>query len=169
MANTWKNNDSLYLKYGTALQTAQTAGEFRTNAEMRELWINLDLTTLTSSAAIIADTTFFPTTMRIAEIVVMTHTAATSSGSATLDIGLQKTDRSTEIDYNGLVAAMPKTSIDLAGETNTLHAGDTYAGALMGTATTDVGYLTANYNTAAFTAGVVRVRVRYYGYGTISN
>lgn len=154
------NADSLYLKYGTERATANKVGEYRTNASLREVEATIDLTTLTASPVIISDVTFFPLA-RFEEVVIVATTAATSSGSATLDIGFQRTDRSTELDYNGLVAALAKTAYDAAGEKNTINVGSTGAGALLGTTTTNVGYLTANYNTAAFTAGIIKVRIRF--------
>ena len=158
----WKNNDGLYLKYGTEKATANKGGEFRLDGPLHMVEVKIDLTALTSSAAIVSDQIFFPKNARIEEIEVVTHTAATSGGSATLDVGLQQTDRSTEIDYNGFVAALAKTAVDAAGEKNVIRVGSTGAGALIGTTNSTVGYITANYGTAAFTAGVVYVRVKYY-------
>lgn len=164
----WYNSDGLYLQYGTSKSTVEPVGEYKTYGDFREINVRLDLTTLTSSAAIIANNLKFPIGMRIAQINVITDTAATGTG-ATLDIGLQKDDRSTELDYNGLVAALPLTSLDSVGETTSITVGGTGAGALLGTTLTDVGsYLTANYNTAAFTAGTVDVRIFLYGRGTIT-
>lgn len=159
---TWLNDDGLYLKFGTAKTDVEVGGEYRTYGELREIEVTIDLTDLTSSAAIISDTTFFPNGARIEEVEIVTQTAATSAGSATLDIGLIQTDRSTAIDADGLIAALAKTAVDAAGEKNVVRVGSTGAGALLGTTTSKVGYITANYGTAAFTAGVIRVRIRYY-------
>lgn len=158
----WLNKDGLYLKYGTEKATTNKGGEFHNDGPLHCLEVKIDLTTLTSSATIVSDAIFFPKNARIEEIHVIADTAATSGGSATLDIGLQQTDRSTEIDYNGFVAALAKTAIDASGEKNKITVGSTGAGALIGTTNSTVGYLTANYNTASFTAGVVFVRIFYY-------
>lgn len=167
-SGTWMNNDGLFLEFGTTKSTVDPAGEYKTYGDFREINIRLDLTALTSTPVIISNNLKFPTGERIARVDVISDVAATGAG-ATLDIGLKKDDRSTELDYNGLVAALPLASIDAVGETTSLTAGATYAGALLGTSTTDVGaYLTANYNTAAFTAGAVNVRIFLYGRGTIS-
>ena len=53
------------------------------------------------------------------------------------------------------------TAIDTAGETNVIRKGSTGAGALIGTTLTNAGLLVADYDTAAFTAGEVVVRIRY--------
>jgi len=157
----WNNSDGLYLKYGTDKADPNTAGEYRTNGALREIEVKITLTDLTSTAAIISDAVFFPK-MRIEEVEIVTHTAATSAGSPTLDVGLIQTDRSTEIDYEAFANAVALTAIDAAGEKTVLRVGSTGAGQLIGTTTSNVGYLTANYNSAAYTAGVIYVRVRYY-------
>lgn len=163
----WLNSDGLYLEFGTTKATVENVGEYKTYGDMSEINIRLDLTTLTSTPVIISQTQKFPTGMRIARVDVISDTAATGTG-ATLDIGLQKEDRSTELDYNGLVAALPLTSVDSVGETTSSTVGSTYAGALIGTSTTDVGYLTANYNTHTFDTGTANIRIFLYGRGTIT-
>lgn len=169
VSGNWFNNDGLYLEYGTAKPTIDVAGEYKTYGDMREINIRLDLTTLTTTPAIISQNLKFPNGMRIARIEVIADTAATSGGTPTLDLGLQKDDRTTELDYNGLIAALALTSIDALGETNSLVVGSTGAGALMGTVLTDVGaYLTANSNSATYTAGVLNIRIFLYGRGTIT-
>lgn len=164
----WFNPDGLYQEFGTTKATVDPAGEYRTTGDMREMNIRLDLTTLTTTPAIISQNVRFPTGCRIAEIDIITDIASTSGGAATLDLGLQAEDRATEIDYNGFVAALALTSIDAVGETQKITVGSTGAGALMGTSTTAVGYLTANANVAVYTAGAIDIRIFYYGRGTIT-
>jgi hypothetical protein len=157
----WLNADGLYLKFGTDKATASKGGEYVTTGALREIEIKLDLTTLTDTAAIVSDNIFFPK-MRIEEVEIVTHTLATSGGAATLDIGLIRTDRTTEIDYEAFANGVAITTHDAAGEKTVLRIGSTGVGQLVGTTTTNPGYLTANYNTAAYTAGVIYVRIRYY-------
>ena len=157
----WKNNDGLFLKFGTENAVSNTGGEYRTNGALHEIEVKIDLTTLGTSASIQSDQIFFPKNARIEEVEVVTHTAATGTG-AVLNIGLQQTDRSTEIDYDGFVAAAALTTLDAAGEKTVLRVGSTGAGALIGATNSTVGYITADYDTAAFTAGVIYVRIRYY-------
>jgi hypothetical protein len=103
---------------------------------------------------------------RIESVEVIAEVAAVGA-TATLDVGLVRLDRTTEIDFNGLVAALAVTSIDAAGERSALYPGVTGAGALVGTTTAFPGYITANRNTANFTAGKVIVRVNWYRPQTI--
>lgn len=157
---TWMNPDGLYKKYGTTKATATTAGEFTTTGQLREIEFKLDLTTLGTASAIIADTTWMPK-MRLAEVEIRVHTAATGAG-AVLNIGIINSDRTTAIDADGLVAALALTSLDAAGETMVIRVGSTGAGALLGTTTTTPAYFVADYDTAAYTAGVIFVKVRFY-------
>lgn len=162
MANTWLDPDGLYRKYGTTKTVATTAGEYKTFGALREIEVRIDLTTLTSSAVIQNDVTFFPKNVFIEEIAIDVQTAATSSGTGTLDIGLVKMDRSTEIDFNGFIAAETTANLNHAGKKLTYNYGTSQAGALVGaTSGADVGYITANYNTGAFQTGVIFVRIRY--------
>lgn len=160
----WTNSDGLYIRYGTTEATVTTAGEYPTmpaGMHVTELRIPA-LTALGTAAAIQANSTILPQGATIAEVVVIAETAATSGGSAVLNVGLVRLDRSTELDYDGLVAALALTAIDATGETTRLTKGSTGAGALVGTELANAGILTADYDTAAFTAGEVVVRVSWY-------
>jgi hypothetical protein len=160
----YSSPDGLLLKFGTEKAVAQKAGEYRTNGRLHEVECKITLTALADAAAIPTgtDLVLFPSGARIEEIEVVGETAATSAGSAVLNIGLVREDRTTAYDDDGFVAALAKTAIDAAGEKNVIRVGSSGAGALIGTTLANKGYLSANYDTAAFTAGVVVVTVRYY-------
>lgn len=154
------NADGLYLKYGTSKTTPAVAGEFKTFGALHQVEIKLDLTTLGTAPAIVDDGEIFPSGARIERVDIVTETVAVGSG-AVLNIGLIKLDRTTAIDADGFIAVLPTTSMDLAGETTVNSAGTTYAGSSIGLTTAFPGYITADYDTAAFTAGVIRVRIFY--------
>lgn len=161
---TWLNNDGLLVKFGTEKAVPEVAGEYKTYGATRTVECVLDLTTLTASSAIIAgvDNARFPTGAQIESVEVVTEVAATGSG-AVFNLGFIKNDRSTALDADGLIAALPLASVDAAGERTLLTVGASYAGALIGTSLTDVGpYLVADYDTAAFTAGKVRIRINFH-------
>lgn len=161
MVQTWYNSDGLLLKYGTTKVVAGIGGEAYTYPRVRQLEFKIDLTALTELETPIDDNIFFPTGVRIQEVEVVAHTVA-ATGVA-IDLGLISTDRSTQIDYDGLLAAVPTANMDLAGEKNIYSAGTTYAGALIGTSTSSKGYITCSRTTAtAFTTGLVYVTIRYY-------
>lgn len=161
---TWTNSDGLHLKFGTDKSESNYAGEYVTTGELREVSLRITLTDLADASAIMSDKVFFPKNARIEEVELVTHTAATSGGAAVLNIGLvQASDRSTAIDTDGFVAALALASFNSAGEKVVLRVGSTSAGALIGTTNSTVGYIVADYDTAAFTAGEIDVRVRYRG------
>ncbi len=166
MTNTWLNKDGLYVKFGTAQADKNNGGEYHFDGPRHLIEVKLDLTkvTATDGSYIVSDTIFFPKNARIEQVDVVTETAATGTG-AVLNVGLVKTDRSTEIDFNGFIAALPQTSMTPAGKTTQLHEGDTDAGALIGTTTANTGYIVADYDTAAFTAGVAIIRIYYHAAG----
>lgn len=162
MVQSWTNADGLYLKYGPDKATATTAGEYRKDGPLREVEVKIDLTTLTTSPTIVADTTQIPANVRIEEVEIVTETAATSSGAAALNVGLIRENRSTAYDADGLVKALAITSLDAAGEKTTLRIGTSGVGDLVGTTLANTGLITADYDTDNFDTGVVIVRVRYY-------
>ena len=144
--------------------TVTNAGEYNTRGRDHEVEVVITLTALTTTAALLNDTTVLPVGARISKVETIANTAATSGGSATLSVGLIDQDRSTLTGLGdaSLVSAAALTTIDAAGETTVLTPGSTGAGTLIGTTLTNAGYITAKYATAAFTAGVVRVRIFYY-------
>ena len=160
--STWHNSDGLFIRFGTKEAEVGVAGEYRTPGPQRMVELTIGaLTALGTGAAIQDDTALIPKGARIERVEVITTTQATSGGSAVLNIGLIRTDRSTELDYDGLVAALPLASFNAAGETFSATAGVTYGGALLGTTLANNGLLTADYDTAAFTAGAIKVRVYF--------
>lgn len=158
---TWMNNDGLYIKYGPDEATAGKAGQFADGvAGQLVIEANITLTSLGTSAAIVDDNVFVPAGYMVTRVQLQTTTAATSGGSATLNIGLIRRDRSTELDYDGLIAAAALATFNAVGEVVEVNtAGQTGVGALVGTVLANSGYITADYDTAAFTAGVVKVRI----------
>lgn len=169
MVQSWMNSDNLYLKYGVDKATANTGGEYRTTTnKLHMVELKLTLSALTQTETIQNDQVFLPAGARIQTVQVVTQTAA-ATGVA-IDVGLIKsTDRSTQIDYDGLLAAFPLGNMDLAGEqvtfsaATTIPASVTGTGALIGTTLAFTGYVSASATTAtAFTAGVVSVIISYY-------
>ena len=154
--------DGLRLKFGTEKAVANKTGEYRTGGRLHEVQTEITLTSLADTSAILADLTLLPSGVRLEEVEIVNKTAATSGGSAVLNIGLVRENRSTAYDADGLIAALALTAYDTAGEKLIVRVGSTGAGALLGTTTANKGYLVADYDTAAFTAGVIVVTIRYY-------
>jgi len=164
----WLNADSLFLKFGTDKTTANKGGEYRNNEKYRTIEFLIDLTTLTETETPLSDTTFMPAGARIQDVVVTTQTVG-ATGVA-IDLGLVRTDRTTEIDFNGLLAAFPVAQTSTAGERYIMQTEQTVpltgvgTGALVGaTVGVNPGYITCSRTTAtAFTAGVIHVQIHYY-------
>lgn len=158
----WMDPSGLYQKYGLEQVVPQAAGEFRTPTNQRMIELRLDLTTLGATDANLlgTDDVFFPKGFRIDSVEVEVETAATGA-SSTLDIGLIQTDRSTVTAAQGILAAFTLANLTPAGKTTVLTQGSATAGTLVGSTTAQVNQLSGKYGTAAFTAGVVIIRIKF--------
>lgn len=163
MSTNWHNSDELYIKFGANEATVSVAGDQPKKGGNHVLEFNIaDLTTLADTNAIINSTAKLPDGALIERIVVTNTTAATSGGSAVLDIGTIDNDRSSNGDDDSLLAALPIASFNTIGERSEYVVGTTYAGALVGTILTKDVYITVGYDTAAFTAGALKIRIEYF-------
>ncbi len=160
MAQT-SNINSLYREYGVTKATPAVGGYVVGTGDIREVVFDLDLTALTTAETVVIDTVFVPSGFIVKEVEIFTETAA-ATGTA-IDLGLIRRDRSTELDYDGLLAAFPTASMNAAGETNVIRDNTTYDGALVGTTLAYDGLLTCSRtDSTAFTAGALKIWVRYY-------
>jgi hypothetical protein len=159
----WVNNDGLKVRFGTEEVEVTQGGSFRNNDLEMVHELDVSLTDLTTGTAIsdleVYDNVVIPEGHIVSKVEIYTQVAATSGGSAALNVGLVATDYTTITDSDGLVNALALTSIDAAGETTTVVAGDTAAGALMGTALASAGVLSVDVDSAVYTAGRLRIRV----------
>lgn len=159
----WVNNDGLVVLFDKEEATTAKAGELPSAGPTRTVEVKIPLlTALAATPTLLDDFVSIPDNARIAKVTVVTDTAVTSGGSAVLNLGVRKLDRTTAIDEDGFIAALPIASFNAAGETVVLTNGVTYGGALLGTTITDAGLLYADYDTAAFTTGAIRVFIEFY-------
>lgn len=160
--NVWDSPDGLRVYFPGTGHVVTRGGEVD-NTGRHWVEVVVDLTTLPDFASgnqqMIAENVLIPKGAQIEQVDVVTTVGAVSSGSATLNVGLVRQDRTTELDFDGLVALLAKTAIDTVGETVELRVGSTGAGALVGTKLANSGYLVAYPGTANFSAGKVMVRV----------
>lgn len=174
MSQNWYNNDGLFIQYGTDKAAVETAGEFLSYGSNRVVEVLIDLTTLTSTAAVQSNTTFFPAPpsgQLYIEKVELTVETASASGTS-FSVGLIQADRSTiPSGYStAFVNALINASTNAVGDFVSMTAGSTSAGGLIGTypaAATGPYYITA-LSSGTYTAGKVRVRIFYHGTGTIT-
>lgn len=166
--NDYVNADGLRQRYGTGEAEVTRGGELPYASANHIIEIELLATDLkahddaTDPTTVLDWNTRVPTGVVIekAELEVIT---AFAGATATLDIGLVKASDQeaafTDLDDDGIDAAIAVTAIDAAGDTIACD------GALVGTtlASDDGGYLvSAEAGTATFTAGEARLRIYYF-------
>ena len=159
----WTNADGLEVWLGTTEAEVTVAGELPSEGDFRKWELDLDLTALADASALVPRTrsTLIPKGTFISKVKVINQVAATGT-NATLNLGLIRQNKSTTYDVDGLLVAAPRTDWDTAGETKEYVIGVTGVGALVGTTLANSGYLVADYDTAAFSAGKVRVIIEGY-------
>lgn len=151
----------LYQVSGVDSAATQNGGEYRNNGKEREIEVTINLASLTETETVLFDNIFMPAGMKITEVEIFVETAA-ATGTA-IDVGFVRTDRTTEIDYDGVLAAFVTATMTV-GNKIVLRKSGTQAGAMVGSgvATANVGHITASRTTAtAFTAGQIKVTIRY--------
>jgi hypothetical protein len=163
----WLNDDGLLVAFGRDEAVLSRAGEYGTVAEGRHcVSVMIDLASLPTAASgdeqIQDDSVTIPNGAFIEKIEVLVVEEPTTSGSPNLDLGLVDQDRSTEIDFNGLLAAADafETGTDL-GALVVYDTTTTESGALVGTVLTNTGLITASADTADWTDGTLQVRIYY--------
>ena len=155
---TWLNNDGLFVRFGNDKAKVLGGGSYAHGGPNTVLEFDLTGTDVAATTTEIDANLNVGSGGIIAKVEIFVEAAFTSGGAATLDIGFNKKD-GTALDAEGLVAALALTAIDAVGETTELTLGATGAGALVGTALSEIGVITANYGTAAYTAGASKVRI----------
>lgn len=162
---TWTNADGLVIQLGNTEATLGKGGTYddvrggSTCIEFVVQHTDIPLTT----ATVIDQMVTLPAGVILETVEIIAETAVTSGGSATIDFGLQRLDRTTELDYNGIVAALAITALNAAGKRVVIQNGSTGAGALFnGTATANAGVFTLNALVAALTAGKLRIKLFFY-------
>lgn len=157
----WVNDDGLNVLFGTEKANVGRGGEYNVLGPRHVTEVAIDLTDLTTSAeTILTPTVTIPDGAQIEEVeVVVTEVPDSASDNADLDLGFIKLDRTTELDYNGLLAAADAFHEGAVGSVTRYVVGTTEAGALMGTVLTEAGLLTAGAVTAVFTTGALTIRI----------
>lgn len=157
----WVDNTGLVQEWGLEQTVNSKGGEYRNNSKEREIELTIDLATLTEAETVLDNNITFPTSVKITEIEIFVETAA-ATGTA-IDLGFVRQDRTTEIDFDGLLAAFVTATMTV-GNKIVLRKGGTQAGAMVGSgvATTLPAYFTCSRTSAtAFTAGRIKVTIRY--------
>lgn len=163
----YKNADGLTVRYGTNEATVTRVGQFAgTTPGQHVVEATVDLVRLSALSTfgsdidvILDDAVTIPNGAMI-EKVELTVMEVSAGASATLDFGLIDQDRSTALDADGLiVAGTTGWHTSAIGTKVEYTQGSTEHGALVGTVLTNTGLLCAQVDGAAYTAGVVKLRV----------
>lgn len=164
--NEWINSDGLLVKFGPDLARATRVGEYMDTASGRhcaEVTVALaSLPTIASGNVLILDDSVTIPNGAFIEEVQVVCTKETAGVNANFNLGLVDQDRSTQIDFDGFLAAADdfNAGTDL-GYVQSYFKGTTEVGALVGTKITNTGLLCANADTGDFTAGVIKCRIYY--------
>lgn len=173
--STWFNSDDLLVKYGpNSFKSTSKGGSFATSVAGENIVeLTIDLTGLADANAIMNDVVRIPASALVTKVEIVATTAATGA-NAVLDLGVvSATDRSSDADDDYFTAAVAQTSIDVLGDVVTLTQGVATHGVGIGAVVNATTYphgvlVTAGYDTAAFTAGEVKVRIYYVPSGVVN-
>lgn len=171
VGGSWTNNDGLYLQFGTSKSTPTTMGDYLSYGDTREIEFTILMSSLTTSPQIMGNTTIFGSASIFIESV-QTDVDVTTAGGTSLSVGLMNLDRSTVISNTAFLATAPIADHTTAGQRKDYTVGVTGVGAYVGTVpaafASGGAYITALAAGTYTGLGAVKVRIRYRGYGTIT-
>jgi hypothetical protein len=156
----WTNNDGLYIKYGQTEITPSIGGAIVSN-DVQKIQFDLDLTTLTDTAAVLMDNVVIPDNSIVTKVTVLV-TEVTAGTNSNLNLGLVQLDRTTAVDVDGLLAAADAWHTSAIGTVTEYVVGTTEAGADIGQVTTVPCLIVGYYDTGAFTDGTLKVTIEFY-------
>lgn len=169
----WLNPDGLFVQYGTSKAIPTTVGDYLSYGETREIEMTVTLAgTAAGATTILGNTTFFPSNVFVEQVEMDVETAG--AGGTSFSIGTMRLDRTTTgsagTAFNSFINGEVLATITPAGKKVLYTGGSTAAGVLIGTTTnfTDNGVYITLTNVGTFTNGVIKVRIKYRGIGTIT-
>ncbi len=180
--------DGLLRQYGTQKAIPTTGGDYLSYGDTRELEVTINLANLTTTAQLVALTTFMPAGVGqvfIEQVDVDTEVGMTVGSATAFSVGLGYIAANpTYATAGGATLPVPTTisdtafvngalnaTVTTAGQKQVLTTGVTGAGAYIGTAsaqTAQANYITAKSVGGTYLTGVIKVRIRYRGIGTIT-
>ena len=161
MATDWTNNDGLRVKFGTNEATPSVAGSYKRYGEIHgSLELNLDLTLLADTNAVMNYQVGLPDNAQIVSVEVLVTEAVTGT-NAVLDLGLIDSDYSSNHDDDALLVALAQTALADIGDRAIFYQDTSGHGVEVGTILTKKRLITAGYDTAAFTAGELKITISY--------
>lgn len=168
VGGSWMNNDGLYVQYGTQKAIPTTMGDYLSYGEWRDIEFTLNLGSAPYSTAgtyIVGNTTFLGTNIFIESVNYDVEQAAV--GGTSVSVGTMRLDRTTGVSATNLSAAIATATLT-QGASATVN-----TGGIVGTVVTNTqfpdgsAYVTAT-TIGTYSAGIVKFRIRYRGFGTIT-
>lgn len=156
----WINDDGLKVRFDAERITRVEGGEYNFGTPLRTIEVEVLGTAIGTTATLIADGVIIPRNSRIESVEVVAETAL--DALTAFDIGLQRLDYTTELDYDGLVDGALLATVDADGEKTVYNLGSTAAGTLIGETTLYPGRLTILRTGSAATVGKLIIRVNLY-------
>ena len=157
---TWTNDDGLEVRYNLSRTTENVTG-VNAHTPFKTITHHIVGTDLpdTDNAAAGGDDAFIPAGSVITRAFVYVKTAF-AGDTATMDLGL-KLAAGTAISADGIDADIAVTALDAAGDTILCNGTYIADGDLTGVRLSADAYISASYETAAFTAGDAILYVEY--------
>jgi hypothetical protein len=151
---TWTNADGLYIRYNTN-EAAEKLGGMENNVGNRHtLTFNIEASDFAAVGTnTILDSVYLPNNAYIEGVQIFVETAFAGS-TGTLDIGLIRRDRTTEVDYDGLDAVVALSALEAKDFVEC-------DGVLIRTRLSNSAFVTVRNNTADYSAGKATIRVYY--------
>tara|TARA_R100000995_G_scaffold84422_1_gene63053 strand:+ start:7741 stop:8262 length:522 start_codon:yes stop_codon:yes gene_type:complete len=163
----YTNSDGLNIRFGLEKGAAVKQGHLSTMGDEKQAVFTITGTALTTGDVPLEThpTVGIPDGAHIISATLYVTEAFTSGGSATLTIGLMNDDGDGTFsanDADGIDATIAKTAIDAIGDHVACDGAlvGSAAAAIAGTSDRPV-YVSAKYGTAAFTAGVADLVIKY--------
>lgn len=169
----WLDPDGLYRQFGTSKAVPTTAGDYLSYGETREIEFTATLAATAGGATtIIGNTTMFPSGVFVEQVEMDVEVAA--AGGTSFSVGTMRADRTTTgsggTAAGSFITGEVLATVTPAGKKVIYTAGTSAAGTAIGTTTafTDgFAYITLT-NVGTFTNGVMKIRIKYRGIGTIT-
>lgn len=187
VAGSWLDPDGKFRQYGTSKAVPEVGGDYLAYGETRCIELTISLASLTALPLVQSYTTFFPAsnTQLFVEKIVLDCEVTAVGATATLQVGTGFLTPGTLTNPPAVTAIAAGAFINnevvgnlVAGKEFIYTNGAVTGGGTAGAAGTYIGttsadqthknYITAQANTALFTAGQVKVRIYYRGFGTIT-
>lgn len=169
VAGNWFNSDGLFVQFGTAKAVPTTMGDYLSYGETREIEFTVTLAnTAAGATTILGNTTFMSTGVFIEQVEMDVETAA--AGGTSFSIGTMRADRSTAVAAGAFINGEVLATVTPAGKKVIYTAGVSGAGTGIGTTLSlpdGFAYITLT-NVGTFTNGVMKIRIKYRGIGTIT-